>query len=619
MKIFKKLLAALLLATVVAATPAQATSGDASGQSDALRVLLPYPVSWLEREIENYAQTAGIEINITQMYTQQQVYSGEGSLEKYMEQLNGIVASEDCPDVFFFGSVPAHAFVEKSGLADMSALLPEFANCYTSGYFMLEDGLYSVPLTLDKDVMLTNTELYGGEIPKNRDEFAELCRSLDPPDGGYVTSESAAAAGDKRWIAREFQYEAYGYIDLNTLSADFGSDSFAELMENYAAYYESMSGVPTDGEGINSRNMYDGKLIFGRAKLSSAISRCTGEEDIAISEVPYFDEAAAGYFCVSGGLAVTAGADVEAAAGLLRHLLSEEAQTGFIAAGMCAVSRAAMERRLSSLSAENAEFVADALSSLTIPTIYDQDMQEGAAYTDAIFGEIANGYSEYLYYSTDAKDAAYNMQAALNERFERYMPEEQSAVATAVTVLLAAALAVVVGFIILLIVRAGMVIAGRRRELRRISEGRYGKELDTVYARDRESVIVALLSLLFAGILFGLLVRAEGVSSDVPLRVRKLLLWIFICGGLLVAAIAVSSAMLSRIHLCELAVVVASGYRIRVVHVDEIEHIYTNTGGKYMIALSYGKPVELRSSMYRDLKEKLDAYAREVLPQHKNR
>ncbi len=602
----------MLLAFMLAGATAAAAAEDEVSEA-AFSVLLPYPISWLEERIEDYSRETGTEINVIQMYSQEQVYSGEGIIENYMEQLNGIVASEDCPDVFFFGSVPAHAFVEKSRLADLSGLIPEFADCYTSGYFMLEDGLYSVPLTLDKDVMLTNTELYSGEIPETREEFAEVCRSLTPPEGVYVTSESTAAAGDKKWIAREFQYEAYGYIDMNTLSVNFGNDDFAELMENYAEYYKSMSGVSTDGKGINSQNMYDGKLIFGRSKLSSAISRCTGEENIVISDVPYFDEAAAGYFCISGGLAVTKDADIGTAVGLLRYLLSEDVQTKFIGSGMCAVNKAAMERRLSSLSAENAAFVADALSSLTLPTIYDQDMKEGTAYTDAIFGDIANAYSSYLYYSTDAKDTGYNMQATLNNRIKQYMPEEQSTVAAVVTVLLTVALVVVIGFIAAIIVRTGMVIVERRRELRRISRGKYGRELDTIYGKDRESVIVALLSLLFVGILIGLLTQVGKMYSDVPLRVRKLLIWIFICGGLSVMALAVSSAMLSRIHLCERAVIVVNGGRIRAIHADEIEHIYTEVGTKYMIALSYGKPAQLRSSMYHDLKEKLDAYSRDVL------
>ncbi len=537
-----------------------------------------------------------------------------------------------------------------------------------------DEGWYTMPLVFDVPLLAVNSsraaelgiadDLYVGI---SRAEYTAACAAAidalegddryDAPDPAWIdtgadatmrydtyyyrdttelTGTYVTADGWRSWSADipvAFVTEAMTLLDGREIS---DADLLATIMSDYDEYYSTIESnkksftmeyyanhwyyldcenyenlVSLSVAGAYAKLLLDGTLVTYTAPLSE-IGKLTADENIALYTFPTSQPD--GMFVNVEGLAIVDTGKSELAWEFIKYMLSDEVQSEV---ATYPVLNAAREDAITETFADGSS-VLDYVNSLERFSEYRMLLRDQPnkmlirdyAYSAAhYFTEICGHASIGVLNMTDY---AYVIANAVAEDLE--IPESKIGTGASVFIIvIGVALAAVIVFALVLILRGILALTSGYREMLKVTQQKvYGKRISFVRGRRIGGIIVAVIALAAIAALMSFMGSLENFESALPMQGRRLMIWVFIAIAAVVAIVSLWGALVSRLVLCEKGIVIVTGFKVVAIYADEIERI--STEGRTCIIVTHSrKPVELRSSMYHDLKEKLDAYSRDVL------
>ncbi len=600
------LFAALLLGGIGAA--AESAPAQTAG-ADSISLFMPYMTDTMINALTEYERLTGTRTEVTTFMAFGQ---SDFAVTAYLNELRARIDDENPPDIVCMPVLPTDAFVKEGVFADLSGLVEgrEFDENILAKY-RREDGLYTLPVSFSVPVLLANRNLLDEASLELADgmtmtmpEFVELCRSAAEklPDGVAVYGAASLSELALSQVERELNVEGYTYFDpYEREKSDFDAEGFAIMLSEYIDFSLAMEELPVSGfedEKSNIEAVEAGELLFARCELRSALEAMENSDAL---EVVSFPSAGKNPAVVLDAVSVPADGNTEAALGLVEYLLGDF-QKWLAEHEWVALDDAANREYYTGGTLEIVERAKDV-------SFYDDYLFSITRTYPAIFMNM-DGNPESV---NMLEQRAWNIKSDVDGSLERFAPEKVKPYMYVVIVVLYVLLVAGAGASVYLIAAAVVSFVKRGKAVAQTGRGRrYGEVMDTVYERQMESTIIAIIAALFTALMFAFLFRLDGSESAVPLVVRKQLMWILISIGLFVTLLAVISSLFTKLLLCERAIVMVSGLRVRAVYVDSIERIYMDNKKECLISTNYSKPLTLRCRAYRNLAEKLKSYAEKV-------
>ncbi len=584
------LTAALLLGGVSAA----AAGG---GEGGTIQVFTPEVSDTLYQAMSEYQKLTGVRVETMKLDTI------GFTLVDYYELLRELIADGNAPDIVCMPGLPADAFLDGGAFADLSGLTAgrEFDGNILAKYTSVDGGIYTLPVTLTVPVLLVNRTLLeeaGLELPEEMSvsDFAELCAQASSklPGGVAVYGAEEQDQWSAGQIAEEFDLEAYTYFDPYAGSDDdFDTAGFIGMSEQYAALAQVIDTAAVSGDASESQNVKAveaGELLFARCELKRALEAAETSDAL---EVVSFPSAGKNPLIVLDAVSVPAEGNTAAAMGFVEYLL------GGFQTWLAEHERVALD------DAANREYYSGEMVGIidraTDLSFYGDSVM--SVYQSAM--RVANMSS-----SPDAQsDMALNIKDDVESWFVKLAPERISAFMYVVLVLLYVITAAAAAACLYLLVSAVLNNIRRGKAVAQTGADRaYGEIVDTVYSRQMEYTIAAIVALLLSAWMFGIIGGLERNYTMFPLPVRRQFVWVLALAFGFAALFAAGGAFFTKVLLCEKAIVAISVFSVKTVMVENIREIHTGSVKGCMIDTVDGKPVTLKPGSYRDLNGKLNSY-----------